>query len=173
MKQRIGNGAILDAVTSDEMASMLIQEKREVLSRVRAPFTVTLTATGSAVVAVYKVPAAMEFELRRISLFIGGLTLPTGNTPGTNFILLGGATPATGGIALLRSDVMIEWLAPQGPQGAQLPGVQTWSKQQGPYMRNGEVLQIQVVGALGTLTAGASLAGVAEGVLTNQVPVDG
>lgn len=186
MRQRIGNGSILDAATPEEVRDILLgqQDESPLVKRVRAPYQVQITDSngngnhGNAV-DIYKVPAGMSFELRRFTIFMGGLTLAPGltsvnNSPGTNAISLsgvGGPAPA-GGVALLRSDVLIEWLQPMSAGLVQIPGIQTWSKQQGPFLLNGEKLQIQVLGVIAGLSALNALAGIAEGILTDPgIPV--
>lgn len=155
MKQRVGPGAELNFLTPDEMVKMIPRPRQH--ERIRAPAVVQLDSTGSGLALVYKVPAGMEFALRRVTFDISGATDPsTGNVP---------LNVAGKFVAYLRSGTRIEFAVPQSPNAIpQVPGVQTWGDQQGPYMRNGEVLQIQAAG----LTANAFLNVTAEGILTER-----
>lgn len=156
MKFKIGNGSTIETVTPGELADMLAAERKVEAARVRvrAPATLALDATGSGTVQVYKVPAGASFAARRVSLN-----------------LTSAADPSTGAVALnvtgkyiqyLRSDYFIEYAIPLAPTGlAQVPGVQTWSEEEGPYLRNGEQFAIKAVG----LTASVQLWVELEGIL--------
>lgn len=66
-------------------------------------------------------------------------------------------------VAYLRSGTRIEYAVPQSPNATpQVPGVQTWSREQGPYLRNAEVFEVQAKG----LTANGFLSVILEGLLT-------
>ena len=64
-------------------------------------------------------------------------------------------------VEYLRSGTRIEWAQPQYGAAVQVPGVQTWGTEQGPYIRNGEVFEVRARG----LTANATLDVTVEGIL--------
>ena len=152
MRQVIKPGQPVDFLTPDEMMHLIPRPAEE--SRVRAAVSIQLDANGNGQAEAYNVPAGYEFEARRVVLDIGGST-----------------DPSTGNVALnvagkfvryLRSGNPIEYAVPAAPTGtAQVPGVQTWSREQGPYLRNKETFEIQAKG----LTANAVLRADVEGVL--------
>lgn len=138
MRQRIIHGAFVDMVTPDELYKAI--PRPEQVTRVRAPGSVPLGAGGSAPPAdIYKVPIGFEFAVRRIVLS------PTGNAdadPSTVKV----AFAAGIYVAYLRSGQLIEYAQTQYGAAYQVPGVQTWGDEQGPYLRNGEVFGIHPVG---------------------------
>lgn len=153
MRQTVQLGKPLDFLTQDELVRLLPRPLE--VTRIRATETIQLDATGSGQDEVYKVPMGYEFAARRVTLDIGGATDPsTGNVP---------LNVAGKFVAYLRSGARIEYAVPISPNTApQVPGVQTWAKEQGPYLRNGEVFEVQAKG----LTASAVLTVVLEGLLT-------
>ena len=153
MKQRIIHGAEIDFVTPDEIVKLIPRPKEE--TRIRVIETIQLDANGSGTDEVYKVPAGYEFRARRVMLNIGGATDPsTGNVP---------LNVAGKFVAYLRSGNLIEYAVPVSPNAApQVPGAQNWGSEQGPYLRNGEVFEVQAKG----LTANAILTVALEGILT-------
>lgn len=153
MQQRIIHGATVDFVTPDEIARILPQPPQR--TRIRVPGTVQLDATGAGRDDLYKVPVGYGFELRRVVLTL------TGNIqadPNTGNVLLNAAGKF---VAYLRSGSLIEYGQPQYGAAVQVPGVQHWGSEEGPYLRNGEVLQVQAAG----LTANVVLGIYAEGIL--------
>lgn len=158
MKQTIKHGATIDAMTPGEAQALLqAYRERDMPKRVRASRTVQLDATGAGQDEVYTVPPGWEFETRRIVL-----DLDLATDPNTGNVALNAAGRA---VEYLRSGTRIEYGLPQGPAGAQVPGVQTWGAEQGPYLRNGEVLEVKVRG----LTANAILTATVEGILKRPV----
>lgn len=160
MKQRIVHGATVDMLTADELFKM-IRRPREV-TRIRAPQGLQTDAAGAGVANVYKVPIGYELEVRRVVLTL------TGNAP---------ADPNSGNVLLnavgkfvayLRSGQLIEYGQPQYGAAIQVPGVQTWGDQQGPYIRNGEVFGVQVAG----LTPATVFNVYMEGLLTRPSSAD-
>lgn len=156
-KQRMVHGAIIDFATPDEVYSMIPRPTRR--TRIRAGETLVLDATGSGIIAVYKVPSGGEFEARRVMLNLESAADPsTGNVP---------LNVAGKFVKYLRSGTLIEYASPSGPNAIpQVPGVQTWSREQGPYLRNGEVFQVQALG----LTASVILTIMLEGILEENDP---
>lgn len=65
-------------------------------------------------------------------------------------------------IEYLRSGTRIEYGMPQGPTGVQVPGIQTWGAEQGPYLRNGETFEVKIRG----LTAQSRFYVTVEGILS-------
>lgn len=158
MRQRIIHGAVVDIATPDEI-SKLIPRPPET-RRQRIPANVQLDASGNGEVIVWDVPAGMRFEMRRIFLTLTG-SVPS--DPNTGNVALNVAGKY---VALLRSDTIVEYLQPQYGATIQVPGVQTWSKEQGPFFANKEVIQIAASG----LTADVVLNVYVEGIL--EVPAD-
>jgi hypothetical protein len=161
MKQTIKHGAEVDFATPDEVARLIASMKNEDRpSRVRAPMTLQLDANGNGQDEVFSVPMGFEFEARRVVVDVSAATGPDVG----NITLAAGRT-----LAFLRSGQRIEWGAPTGPAGTpQVPGVQTWGAEQGPYLRNGEVFEIAAV--LGVGAANAQLTGAVEGILRKIGP---
>lgn len=160
MKQRIQPGGTIDTLTPDELVK-LIGRPREV-TRIRAPQTLALSATGGGSADVYKVPVGYEFQVRRIVLTQTGAVA---SDPNTGNVVLTGAGKY---VAYMRSGQLIEMGQPEYGANVQVPGVQTWGDQQGPYLRNGEVFGVTVAG----LTANAQLSVYVEGILTRPASKD-
>lgn len=157
MRTILKHGAVIDHVTPDEMRTILgdASDKPSASSRVRTAVGVLLDANGNGQDEAYAVPIGFEFEARRVFL-----NLSTAAGPVTGSVALNVAGKQ---IAFLRSGVMMEYAIPLAPTAlAQVPGMQTWSFQEGPYLRNGEVFEVQAVG----LTANATLMVTLEGILT-------
>ena len=155
---RIKPGAELDIATPAEVEAIVNRASpvpsREQVTRIRAAETIQLDGNGQGTVGVYKVPLGYEFSARRV-----WLNLSTASDPSTGNVPLNVAGKF---VAYQRSGSMIEYGAPNGPVGvSQVPGVQTWGDQQGPYLSNGEVFEVHAVG----LTANAIFEVIVEGVL--------
>lgn len=153
--QRIVHGATIQTATPDEIKALLdAMRTPEQFLRIRAAETVILDATGAGQDNIYKVPAGMEFAVRRVSVNLNTASDPsTGNVP---------LNVAGKFLAYYRGGTFIEYAAPESPNPVpQIPGVQTWGDQEGPYLRNGEVFQVVAVG----LTANATLDITVEGIL--------
>lgn len=153
MKQVLRPGYPVEFLTPDEFVALQPRQHQE--TRVRAPATLQLDANGNGRVTVYEVDPGYEFEARRIVLTLSG-NVP--QDPNTGNVLLNAAGKF---VAYLRSDSLIEYGQPQYGANVQVPGVQSWSREQGPYLRNGEVFQVQANG----LGANAVLNVYLEGIL--------
>jgi hypothetical protein len=155
MKQAIKHGAMLDALTPDEARTIVNDAARErASSRMRATATIKLDANGAGQDEVMVVPPGFEFSARRVTV-----DLDTATDPSTGNVALNVAGKA---VEYLRSGTRIEYAAPVSPNAvAQVPGVQTWGAEQGPYLRNGEVFEVRARG----LTANAILSVILEGIL--------
>lgn len=155
MKTTIKHGVELETLTPDELRATLsgLAEQNRA-QRVRASQAVALDAAGAGMDEVYTVPMGWEFEARRVSLDLDTATDPsTGNVP---------LNVAGRSVEYLRSGVRIEYGVPQGPNVApQVPGIQSWGDEQGPYLRNGEVFEVRARG----LTANSRLMVTVEGIL--------
>lgn len=154
MKTVLKPGAIIETVTPDEMAELLPRGQQ--VTRMRVPKGVQLDANGNGQAEVYVIPAGYEFEVRRVVLVL------TGNAPSdpnTGNVLLNAAGKF---VAYLRSGSLIEYGQPAYGGAIQVPGVQTWGDQQGPYLQNKETFEVQAVG----LTASSLLNVYLEGILT-------
>lgn len=153
----IKHGNTFDALTPKEAETMLRAiHTRDRPVRVRATQIVILDAAGNAQDEVYSVPVGFEFEARRVMLDLDTATDPsTGNVP---------LNVAGRSVEYLRSGTRIEYAIPDSPNGppAQVPGIQTWGSEQGPYLRNGETFEIRARG----LTAGSRLSVTVEGILS-------
>lgn len=162
MKQRIIHGAFVDMVTPDELYKALRKTVRR--TRVRVPAAITLDAAGTtgAIKDIYKVPIGTEFEVRRISFDLG-------NVIASNLVPGSIALNAAGNyIRYLRSGQFMEYGLPINPTstGPKVPGVQTWGEEQGVYLRNGDVFQIDA--ALSAASANTTLSVTLEGILTEN-----
>ena len=154
MRQKIVPGAELEVLTPLEAVELLEHLYREEVEyRVRGAATIALDATGAGQDEVYNPPLGMEFEARRVSIDLASAT-----DPFTGAVLLNAAGKT---IEYLRSGTRIEWGQPSYGAAIQVPGVQTWGDEQGPYIRNGEVFEVRARG----LTANGSLDVTVEGIL--------
>ena len=151
MQQRMVHGAMLDFATPDEIYHLI--PRPEQVTRIRAGETIQLDANGAGRDEVYKVPLGYEFAARRVSVTLSGVSDPSSG----NVVL----NVAGKWIAYLRSQQFIEFGQPQYGAAIQVPGIQTWGDQQGPYLRNGEYFEVQAAG----LTANAALIVLLEGLL--------
>jgi hypothetical protein len=156
VRQALVPGQTIDVLTPGEAAELFESIFREtVQERVRAAGTIQLDATGAGTEELYTVPLGFEFEVRRLFVDIS-----TAADPNTNSVALNVAGRS---IEILRSGTRVEYAAPLSPNGgiAQVPGVQSWGDEQGPYFRNGEVVELRCRG----LTAQATLDATVEGIL--------
>lgn len=156
MRTKLTHGAILDFLTPGEAKTMLAEmvPERDRPQRVRLAASIVLDANGNGQDEVYTVPIGYEFAARRVFL-----NLSSASGPVTGAVALNVAGKF---IAFLRSGTLIEYAIPLAPTAiAQVPGVQTWSNEEGPYLRNGETFEVQALG----LTAGAGLTVTLEGIL--------
>lgn len=77
--------------------------------------------------------------------------------------------PYTTGRAVeyLRSGSRIQYAMTQGPSGSlQVPGIESWGEEQGPYLRNGEVFEVRAK----NLAPNATLTAIVSGMLSKPVP---
>ena len=154
MRQRIVNGAFVDMVTPDELYRAI--PRPEQTTRVRAPESIALDASGSGFGDIYKVPAGYEFEVRRTVLS------PSGDIdadPSTTRVVFAAGIY----VAYLRSDQLLEYAQTQYGASFQVPGAQNWGAEQGPYLRNAEVFRIHAVGL--AAFANKNLSCYVEGIL--------
>lgn len=162
MRQAVIPGGTIEALTPGELAELLRASYREnVEERVRGPQTITLDAGGNGEDDVYSPPLGFEFEVRRVSI-----DLDTAADPGTGQVALAAGKT----VEYLRGvgGTRIEWGQPQFGAAVQVPGVQTWGSEQGPYIRNGETFAVRVRG----LTANAHLNVTVEGILKRPARSD-
>ena len=157
MRQRIHQGAVIDAVTPDEIVKLIPRPLQR--TRIRATETGVLDGSGNGTLDVYKVPIGYEFEVRRVTL-----NLSTASDPATGEVVLGAGKY----VVYTRSGQFSEYGQPEFGSQVQVPGIQTWGAEQGMYLRNGEMFQVKAVG----LTADATLTVVLEGSLARP-PVEG
>lgn len=156
MKTTLKHGAVIETVSPTEMRTMLNERTRaNNAKRVRATMTLKLDANGDGTDEVYVVPVGFQFEARRVSLDLDSATDPsTGNVP---------LNVAGKFVEYRRSGTLIEYAVPSSPNAVpQVPGIQTWGSEQGPYLRNGETFEVLARG----LTANATLTVVLEGILS-------
>lgn len=154
MRQRIVHGTEIDTATPGEVSQIVAALHEPERTRVRAPQAVLLDANGNGQDEVYKVPMGYEFFVRRVFL-----NLSTASDPSTGNVPLNVAGKF---VAYLRSGNLIEYAVPISPNAVpQVPGAQNWGDQQGPYLRNAEVFEVQARG----LTPNASLMVTVEGIL--------
>lgn len=166
MKHTIRHGATLEIPSVGEIAEgmrgLIPEGQAEPKLTVSRPSMVkVLDATGGGTVDVYDVPVGYTFELRRIFL-----NLDSASAPGVGNVLLNQAAAIY--LAYLRSGTVIEYANPASAMGVpSIPGAQSWGDQQGPFLRNGEIFQVQAAG----LTANATLAVYAQGILRHHAQV--
>lgn len=110
---------------------------RKAVARIRAAAIAPTDPVGLGLVTVYKVPFGYEFEARRVMMTNGDLASPT-----TGFVA--DLTIPGFWVMYRASGQFVEWGAPKWGSLSQVPGAQTWSKQQGPYLRSGEVFEVAV-----------------------------
>lgn len=117
-------------------------------------FAAPIPATGPGVNIVLNVPA-----------FGAGNTNEAATITGYTQAAAGGKT-----VEYLRGvgGTRIEWGQPQYGSSVQVPGVQTWGSEQGPYIRNGETFAVRARG----LTASGILVCTVEGILSRPAPSD-
>lgn len=154
-KTALKHGAVIETVTAAEVSELLSKAlARENAKRVRVSANLKLDANGNGTEDVYVVPVGFELEVRRVFIDLDSAADPgTGNVP---------LNVAGKSVEYLRSDSRIEYGAPSGPNAIpQVPGVQTWGAEQGPYYRNAEVFQVRVKG----LTPNQNLQVQMEGIL--------
>lgn len=157
-KTTLKHGATIDALTPEEARVMLataLTTRQETREHVRPAAVIQLDAGGNGQDEVYAPPMGFELEVRRVALDLSTAADPsTGNVP----LNVAGKT-----VEYLRSGTRIEYAVPQSPNAIpQVPGVQTWGDQQGPYLRNGEVFEVRVRG----LTPNATLLVSLEGIIS-------
>ncbi len=157
MRQRIIHGAEIDAVTPDELGGILsLMSAKDDVTHIRAGASVLLNSAGAGTVEVYKCPAGYTFELRRVVLAIS-----TASDPYTGNVLFASGTYVT----YNRSGSIIEYGIPLAPTAAaQIPGMQTWAREEGPIIANGEVFEVAAYG----LTANAEFTAKIEGLLYDR-----
>lgn len=153
MRQVLKPGQPVDFLTPDELYDAIPRPRQE--TRIREPASIQLSGAGAGVGDVYTVPAGYEFEARRIVIVLAG---NIATDPNTGNVLLNAAGKW---VSYLRSGSLIEIGQPAYGGAVQVPGTQTWSREQGPYLRNKEVFQVQCAG----LTANAILNVYLEGIL--------
>lgn len=151
MEVTITPGAKFNVLTPDEFVSFIPRPEQR--TWIDAPASVTLDATGSGDIAVYKCPMGYEFFSRRVTMLLN-----TAADPSSGQVVLNVAGTY---VRYSRSDQLGEFAQPQYGSAVQIPGVQTWGDQQGPYMQNGQVLKVHASG----LTANAQLTVILEGIL--------
>jgi hypothetical protein len=159
MLTELKHGVMLNTVSKEEMESLLREytTRQQTRERVRASADILLDGNGAGTVDVYKVPLGYELEVRRVAVDLTDVTPATFVAQSINL--------ATAGVALqyLRSGTRIEWALPQSSLGGfRVPGIETWGSQQGPYLQNGEIFQVE---ALLGRTGGTLIVNM-EGILT-------
>lgn len=139
-KQTVRHGATLDIATPEEVGEIVRSLKRGATeSTLRMDASLQLDGTGSGLCTVYTVPAGMQLFVRRVSLNIGGAT-----DPSTGQVALNVAGKY---VKYQRSGLFIEYGIPLAPTAiAQVPGVQTWSAVEGPYLTNNESFEVVALG---------------------------
>jgi hypothetical protein len=155
VKTTIVPGAALDVLTPDEARELLRQEYRQTVEQhVRAEGTGKMDGTGTGTIDIYTCPVGFEFEARRILIESDQLYHWVKTVPA-----LGQGAPGQAVIPLeyLRSgeslgrpfqDMVIKTAVPTDEVWYLFPHLDTWSAQQGPYLRNGETLQLACRGCV-------------------------
>lgn len=164
MKQKVRAGGELDIPTLEEIRALFYGGP--IRDRIIATANIALNAVGNGTSAnnvedLYTVPQGMQCEIRRVALTVTGATGPmNGNIP---------LNVAGVGIAYLRSGTIMEWANPASAAGIpSVPGSQSWSKEQGPYLQNGQSFEVSCFGL--AAAAGGFLTVTVEGIQTDPRP---
>lgn len=148
MRQKLVPGAELDIATPGEVAAMIRGELAEISRRrIRGGGQGKTDANGNLdAIALYTVPPGMEFELNRLLVVADGITAAVGFTSGPNAAL-----------EVRRSGQLIDfWTGALGTLGKlNLPASIAWGAAIAPILRNGEVLQVDIIGSPAGLLASA------------------
>jgi hypothetical protein len=159
VRQTVAPGKQIEALTPDEARELLRAEFRQTVEhRVRAEGNIRLDANGNGTIELYTVPQGFEFDARRVTL-----DLDQASDPSTGAVVLNAAGKF---IEYLRAGERIEYGQPQYGASVQVPGAQTWSREQGPYLRNGETFEVAAHG----LTAAGGFRATVEGILRRPPP---
>jgi hypothetical protein len=181
MQHTIVPGMKIESLTADETRDLIRQEFRtEVKQRVRAEGTGKADNNGTVTVDVYAVPVGFEFELRRINLacdggYSWGKVIPDGGGAGSTTIVPIEYLRSGESICRAEVDKYFDTAAPTEQTWYLFPHVETWGDQQGPYLRNGEILQV-AFRALNNLISGGvglNVQVTAEGLLRRPPPIRG
>lgn len=148
MRQMVRPGGHIETVTPDEVVKILHSQRRDWEVFRAAESSNPLNANGQGQLDVYQCPAGMEAAVRRVSIY---------QSPGADPISTQQLLNAAGKFCYYtRNDQFIEYAIPLGPAGqAQIPGLQTWSFEEGPYLRNQEVFGLNI--NLGSGAAGQTV----------------
>ena len=135
MKFKLRAGAELDSLTQDELDASLaraleaLHERRRVDEQaprwIRADASGQLDANGNGIIDVYRVRQGQELRVRRFLLEVDGYNAA--------------ASFQGGGIQLLRDGLLESF------QGGPLPALGTCTEGAEPHMRNGDLVQLQVI----------------------------
>jgi hypothetical protein len=159
VKFRLRHDAEINVLTPEEAQGILegIWE-RDRTTHVLATATIKLDANGNGQEEVFTIPPGFEFEARRVAIDLDTATDPnTGNVP---------LNVAGKSVDYLRSGTRIEYAVPSSSNAVpQVPGVQSWGQEQGPYLRNGEVFEVRARG----LTANATLIVYLAGIMRRAI----
>lgn len=160
MRQRIVHGAVVDIATPDEIVKLIPRPRQT--TRIRAPETFRVSSDDFTIKngEIYKCPIGYQFEARRVVWSLFGAN--ANQDPSVGSLPLGGAGKWA---AYLRSGNLLEYAMPQMGSNFQVPGVQTWGDEQGPYIQNGETFGIFLATG-GAGFAGAQISVYLEGILT-------
>lgn len=157
MKTKIKPGVEIETLTEAEARGLIADAIRGLdttrTQRVRAAETFQLDANGNGETPVYTVPAGFQFEVRRIVLDCD----EAGGPSGAGKITLDAAGES---VEYLRSGTRIEYGQPEYGPAVQIPGIQTWGAQQGPYLRNDETFSVRANGLTANVHIGVSVEGI-------------
>lgn len=168
MRTLIKPGSPIETLTPDEARDIIQQEyRKQVFQHVRAEGTAKMDATGTGQVDAYTCPMGFEFECRRI-LIEGdaGLfwlkALPALGQGGPSQLVNPLEYMRSGeSIGIPTVSNVIKTAVPQDEVWWLFPHLDTWGDQQGPYIRNGETLSLNLRGLINSAN------------LTIQVTVEG
>lgn len=135
MKFKLRAGAELDSLTQDELDASLARALEAYAARsrvdeqaprwIRADASGQLDANGNGTIDVYRVRNGQELRVRRFLVEVDGYNAAN-PTPG-------------GGVQLLRDGLLESF------QGGPLPALGTCTEGAEPHMRNGDLVQVQVI----------------------------
>jgi hypothetical protein len=152
VKVQLKAGAELDVVSPEEAREIVkaaIEQAREaggVEEPIRAEEGGVTDAAGGVTLPVYVVPIGREFVLTRILVDADGFT------PGAPFVA------AAGFVDVLRSGERVDFKSLAAAAGG-LPTLSTDSKATGTRWRNGEAVEVRIVGGPANTTVRARVQG--------------
>lgn len=137
----------------DTVRSLIAELRDDGPRTVRPDESAVLDATGAAMIEVYTVPLGMEFALHRLVLDFDGYTVAV---PYTN---------ANGYALIQRSGEMVDYISFAAAAGG-VPAVYGVGGAQAARFRNGENVEVAIVGGPAARSVRAKVQGVLQPITT-------